>query len=277
MTATPERSDGKDQDLQQLIGNIVYQRTPESLSGDALALYQHIQLQVQLTPAEEEEDYHQAIAIRNQFLRDNHISLGSLQGWQYFVAASCRTPAGRRAMLAHRQAKDIASGTAGKLHILADLIEQHYPNKILIFTNDNATVYRISQDFLIPAITHQTPVKERHQTLQHFRGKKYNILVTSHVLNEGVDVPNAKIAIILSGTGSSREYIQRLGRVLRKGTTDTKQATLYELVAKNTNEEQISQRRRSPPKPIQKQNNTPSLWQQEFRVAESSKPWREEE
>lgn len=276
LTATPERSDGKDEDLQQLIGKIVYHRTPESLSGDALALYKHIQLKIDLTPAEE-EDYHQAIAVRNQFLRDNHISLGSLQGWQYFVAASCRSPAGRRAMLAHRQSKDIASGTAGKLRILAELIEQHYPDKILIFTNDNATVYRISQDFLIPAITHQTPVKERHQTLQNFRGEKYNILVTSHVLNEGVDVPNAKIAIILSGTGSSREYIQRLGRVLRKGTADTKQAILYELVAKNTNEEQVSQRRRSPPKSTQKQNNITPLWQQEFRVAESPKSWQEEE
>lgn len=276
LTATPERSDGKDEDLQQLIGNIVYHRTPESLSGEALALYQHVQLKIDLTPAEE-EDYHQAIAVRNQFLRDNHISLGSLQGWQYFVAASCRSPAGRRAMIAHRKSKDIASGTAGKLRLLAELIEQHYPDKILIFTNDNATVYRISQDFLIPAITHQTPVKERHQTLQNFRGEKYNILVTSHVLNEGVDVPNAKIAIILSGTGSSREYIQRLGRVLRKGTADTKQAILYELVAKNTNEERVSQRRRSPQKSIQKQNNIAPLWQQEFKVAESPKSWQEEE
>lgn len=243
LTATPDRSDGKDQDLQHLIGPIVYGCSPTNLAGKALAHHEIIQLKIPLTPAEEDQ-YHQLIATRNQFLQKNNIHLGSLKGWQNFIAASCRSSAGRRAMLAHRQAKDIAAGTAGKLRTLAQLIQRHYPAKILIFTNDNATVYRISQEFLMPAITHQTPVKERHQILEKFRHETYQVLVTSHVLNEGVDVPNAQVAIILSGSGSSREYVQRLGRILRKGKTATKLALLYELVAENTNEEQLSQRRR---------------------------------
>ncbi len=272
LTATPERSDGKDQDLDWLIGKIVYGQTPDQLSGKALAKFQNIQISIELTELEQKA-YEQAIATRNQFLRDNHISLGSLQGWQYFVAASYRSPEGRRAMLAHRQSKDIAAGTTGKLRTLSELIQKHYPDKILIFTNDNATVYRISQDFLIPALTHQTPVKERHQILENFRHGQYHVLVTSHVLNEGVDVPAAKVAIILSGTGSSREYIQRLGRILRKGNSQNKLAILYELVAKNTNEEHTSQRRRSPSqrstKPIKK--ITPVDFSN--RAAETKKPW----
>jgi superfamily II DNA or RNA helicase len=143
-------------------------------------------------------------------------------------------------MLAHREAKEIALGTDGKLRILTDLLAQHYPERILIFTNDNATVYRISQDLLIPAITHQTPVKERHDILTRFREGEYKSLVASHVLNEGVDVPDARVAIILSGTGSEREYIQRLGRVLRRGTDNNKQAILYEVVAEDTSEEGTS-------------------------------------
>ena len=71
--------------------------------------------------------------------------------------------------------------------------------------------YRVSQDFLLPAITHQTKVKERHDTLSKFRSGEYPVLVTSKVLNEGVDVPEAKVAVVLSGTGSSREYVQRFG------------------------------------------------------------------
>ena len=67
--------------------------------------------------------------------------------------------------------------------------------------------------------------------------------MASHVLNEGVDVPDARVAIILSGTGSSREYIQRLGRVLRKGSEGHKLALLYEVVAEDTSEEGTSQRR----------------------------------
>lgn len=147
-------------------------------------------------------------------------------------------------MLAHREAKEIALGTDGKLRILANLISEHYPERTLIFTADNATVYRISQEFLIPAITHQTPVKERHEILMRFREGEYKSLVASHVLNEGVDVPAASVAIILSGTGSAREYIQRLGRVLRKGKGKDKIARLYEVVAEDTSEEGTSARRR---------------------------------
>ena len=147
-------------------------------------------------------------------------------------------------MLAHREAKDIAAGTEGKFRVLADLISQHYPKRLLIFTNDNATVYRLSQEFLIPAITYQTPVKERHDILARFREGEYKVLAASHVLNEGVDVPDAEVAVILSGTGSAREYVQRLGRILRRGKQPDKFAILYEVVAENTSEERVSQRRR---------------------------------
>ena len=61
---------------------------------------------------------------------------------------------------------------------------------------------------------------------------------------KGVDVPAASVAIILSGTGSTREYIQRLGRILRKGNVENKQAILYEVVAEDTSEEGTSARRR---------------------------------
>ena len=167
-----------------------------------------------------------------------------MEGWQQFVMASAKSQGGRRAMLAHREAKEIALCTEGKLRVLTELLAQHYPERILIFTNDNATVYRISLELLIPAITHQTPVKERHDILTRFREGEYKTLVASHVLNEGVDVPDARVGIILSGTGSGREYIQRLGRVLRKGTEENKIAILYEVVAEDTSEERTSERRR---------------------------------
>ncbi len=243
LTATVERSDGNHKDLDTLIGNIVYRKTPEQLSGNTLADRKIVQIMVKLSP-QEREKYDRAIEVRNNFLKKSNISLGSLKGWQLFIQASARSEAGRRAMLAHREAKEIAHGTDGKLRVLTELIGEHYPEPILIFTNDNATVYRISQDFLIPAITHQTPVKERHQILTKFKTGQYKAIVASHVLNEGVDVPDAKVAIILSGTGSAREYVQRLGRVLRKGNQKNKLAFLYEVIAENTSEERTSQRRK---------------------------------
>ncbi|MGK7888010.1 MAG: DEAD/DEAH box helicase family protein [Leptolyngbyaceae cyanobacterium] len=246
LTATPDRSDGRHTDLDHLLGPVVYHRTPEELAGQALADHRVEQIKVKLSQ-EERDRYDRLIQTRNAFLQEANIWLGSLKGWQQFVKASATSKAGRRAMLAHREAKAIALGTAGKLNVLADLLSQHYPAQTLIFTNDNATVYRISQDFLIPAITHQTPVKERHAILQAFREGEYRVLVASHVLNEGVDVPAATIAILLSGTGSTREYIQRLGRVLRRGDGN-KQAILYEVVAEETAEEGVSKRRRRAPK-----------------------------
>lgn len=243
LTATPERTDGKHADLNALIGSEVYRKTAEELAGKALAQHEVVQVKVKLSQ-QERDRYKELIQLRNDFLRSAKISLGSLQGWQQFVQVSARSQAGRRAMLAHREAKEIALGTDGKLRILANLLAEHYPERTLIFTADNATVYRISEEFLIPAITHQTPVKERHEILTRFREGEYKTLVASHVLNEGVDVPAASIAIILSGTGSAREYIQRLGRVLRKGKDKDKLALLYEVVAEDTSEEGTSARRR---------------------------------
>ena len=274
LTATPDRTDGRHQDLDILIGKVVYQQTPDALSGQALAKHKVVQIKVKLSQ-QERENYDRAIKTRNDFLRQSNISLGSLKGWQLFVQASARSQAGRRAMLSHREAKEISSGTDGKLRVLVDLIAQHYPEPILIFTNDNATVYRISQEFLIPAITYQTPVKERHDILTRFREGEYKTLVASHVLNEGVDVPDARIAIILSGTGSTREYVQRLGRVLRKGTTENKLAVLYEVVAEDTSEERTSERRRGIRGTQQpQQREKPKLKHQQLEIISTPSPYK---
>ncbi|MEM9003987.1 MAG: DEAD/DEAH box helicase family protein [Cyanobacteria bacterium P01_F01_bin.86] len=243
LTATPDRTDGRHADLNHLLGPVVYQKQPQDLAGTTLASYEIVQIKVALTEAEQQR-YQALIQRRNQFLQDANIWLGSLEGWQRFVQASAQSQAGRRAMLAHRESKTIALGTEGKLRILSELLTEHYPDRCLVFTADNATVYRISQDFLIPAITHQTPVKERHAILERFRTGEYPTLVVSQVLNEGIDVPDARIAILLSGTGSTREYIQRLGRILRRGSGQ-KQAILYEVIAEETTEEGIARRRRS--------------------------------
>jgi len=97
LTATPERSDGSHRDLEGLIGSVVYRKTPEELSGQALAQHRVVQLKVKLSP-QERERYDRAIATRNDFLRHSRISLSSLDGWQLFVKASARSTEGRRAM-----------------------------------------------------------------------------------------------------------------------------------------------------------------------------------
>jgi superfamily II DNA or RNA helicase len=189
LTATPERSDGTHTDLQALIGPEVYRTSVAALAGTVLAPHRVVRLTVRLSPRERER-YEALLATRNRFVPSCGIRLGSVAGWQAFVRASARSRAGRRAMLAHREART------------------------LIFTEDTAMVYRISRAFLLPAITHYTPVKERHEILHRLRSGDYPVMVTSRVLNEGVDVPEASLAVVLSGTGSRREYVQRLGRIV---------------------------------------------------------------
>lgn len=241
LTATPERSDGRHEDLRQLIGPIVYRKSPEQLAGNALSDHEIRQIKVSLS-AKERSDYDACIRQRNAFLQKQNIFLGSLQGWQSFVVASARSSEGRAAMLAHRHARKLAFATEAKVRVLHELLAKHKDDRILIFTDDNATVYQVSQSLLIPAITHQSKVKERHSILTKFREGSYPRIVTSRVLNEGVDVPEANIAVVLSGTGSTREHVQRLGRILRRA--EGKLAILYEVIAENTAEEHVSQRRR---------------------------------
>ena len=242
LTATPERSDGRHQDLLTLIGPLVFRREIADLAGDTLARHRVVRIGVDLSKSER-ACYDDLTERRNAFLRSKGIHLGSLEGWHQFVRESVRSRAGRAAMLAHREARRIAFGTDAKLRVLKDLLLQHRADRVLIFTDDNATAYRVSHELLIPAITHQTKVKERHEVLSAFREGRYPRIVTSRVLNEGVDVPDANIAIVLSGTGSAREYIQRLGRILRRG--EGKLVSLYELVAEKTGEEGVLKRRRA--------------------------------
>lgn len=240
LTATPERTDEGDLLLDDLVGKIVYRLEAQELAGEYLADYTLEKIEVELTEAERAE-YNREREIFRNFLRAKNISFGAPDGWKNFVMLSARSEDGRRAMKAFRNSKKIALGTDDKLRVLQDLLIRHRHDKVLIFTAENEMVYRISQDFLIPAITHETNVKERKFWLDAFNSGDVLALATSKVLNEGVNIPDASVAVILSGSGSSREHIQRLGRILRK--KDGKQAILYEVVARNTAEERISQRR----------------------------------
>ncbi|MGZ6389236.1 MAG: helicase-related protein, partial [Ktedonobacterales bacterium] len=130
-----------------------------------------------------------------------------------------------------------------KLATLEELFARHRDERVLVFSDYNTLVDEVSKRFCIPQITHKTPAEERRLILERFRSGRYSKLVTGRVLNEGVDIPDCSVAIIVSGNSTRREYIQRLGRVLRPKET---RATLYELVTEDTTEERIADRRRSP-------------------------------
>ncbi|GIW89212.1 MAG: helicase [Isosphaeraceae bacterium] len=241
LTATPERSDNAHMMLDQLIGPIVYRREIHQLAGRFLADYTVETLYVNLSE-DERLRYERNREIYRNFLRDNAIDLSQPDAWARFLALAFRSPEGRIAYQAYRDQRTLALAAPAKLALLGRLLDMHRGDRVLIFTHDNATVYEIARRFLVPVITHQTKAKERRDVLQKFNSGAYPIVATSRVLNEGVNVPEANIAIILSGTGSVREHVQRLGRILRK--KGNKQAILYEVVTRGTVEEFTSIRRR---------------------------------
>jgi superfamily II DNA or RNA helicase len=236
---------GKDKEtigmLEELVGPVVYERGVEELAGKHLSEYTVQTINVPLTP-DERLSYDRQFAIYKGFLQRRGIRIRSARDYLLFVRRSGRDPEARRALMARNTAMDIALNSRSKEEYLRNLLAASPNEKVLIFTRHNKLVYRISRTLLIPAITHQTIKEEREEILDRFRRGVYKRIVTSQVLDEGIDVPDASLAVILSGTGSSREFVQRLGRVLRK--KEGKQAKLYELVSFGTAETRMSRRRK---------------------------------
>jgi superfamily II DNA or RNA helicase len=243
LTATPERTDGGEHLLSDLVGPLVYRKEIKELAGEHLASYEVVPVLVALSP-EERARYEAARARFRGYLDARGIRLGGPNGWRRFLLESSRDPEGREAFAAWREQRRIALATPRKLEVLDAILARHggAGDRVLVFTDENEAAYEVSSRFLVPAITHQTKPRERRAFLEGFASGRFPVLATSRVLNEGVDVPDASVAVVLSGSATVREHVQRLGRILRP--KPGKLALLYEVVAQGTGEENASARRR---------------------------------
>lgn len=241
LTATPERTDGQEEELYDLLGPLCYRGEIADLEGTYLAPYRLEQIPVVLDP-DERDAYDNAYAQYRDFVRASGVNLSQPNGWSQFVQVCYRSQEGRAAYAAYRMQKRLARASRAKLRMIWQLLRQHRHDQILLFTDDNATAYAIGETFFLPVITHHTGSSERKRLLDGFRAGTLPFLVNSHVLNEGVDVPNVAVGIIVSGSGSVRAHVQRLGRILRPQAG--KQAILYELVSEGTAETFTSEKRR---------------------------------
>jgi superfamily II DNA or RNA helicase len=242
LSATPERSDMTHTDLDRLIGPEVYRLSPAELTeGHYLAEYQEIPIEIALS-SEDEARYVEQRGIYRAFLQLRRIVISSPEEFQQkIIFLSARDPEARKAMLAWREARNIALNAPAKYAEIERLLGLHAGDQVILFSEYNQVVEEISRRFCMPCITYKTPAEERRTILDRFRTGQYTKLVTGRVLNEGVDVPDCRVAIIVSGNSTKREYIQRLGRILRPKVG---RALLYELITGNTTEEEIAKRRK---------------------------------
>ena len=242
LSATPELPEERAQVLDDLLGPTVCNIHIDELEGKVLSNYIIHTVPVELDEAEAAL-YRENRKIYTGFLRANQITFRTQSDWGRFLGLCARMPHGRDVFRAFLTQKRIAQGGEAKIRKVWEIISQHPDEQIIIFTADNHTAYEIGRRFALPVITHRTKPGERKEFLKLYREKVYRVIVTSKVLNEGVDVPAVALGIILSGSGSVREHVQRLGRILRPAP-GKKQAELYELVSAGTSEENISIRRR---------------------------------
>jgi superfamily II DNA or RNA helicase len=242
LTATFERPDGAHETIATLVGDVVYRRDVDDLAGDHLAAYDVKRLEIPLSPAEREA-YEDAQGTFTDYLATSTVTFRSASDFQELVKRSGNDPRAREALLAKQEARRIVQESTAKVRELGRLLERHEGDRVIVFTASTDLVYDVAERYLVPAITHETGVDERREILDRFRRGVYSRVVAANVLDEGVDVPDANVAVIIAGSGSEREFTQRLGRILRP-TDDGSRAVLYELVSADTAEERVANRRR---------------------------------
>jgi superfamily II DNA or RNA helicase len=196
---------------------------------------------VDLLP-EERIRYDALMAEYRAYLQAHRHQLGRPEGvYTELIRRSGSDPGARSALRAHQRARMIALNADAKVRSVAELLQRHRDDKVIVFSEYNAMVDILAERLLLPAITYRTHPAERRHVLDAFRAGAYSKIVTGRVLNEGVDVPDANVAIVVSGSAATREYIQRLGRVLRP---KAERARLYELVTRKTIEGRTARKRR---------------------------------
>jgi superfamily II DNA or RNA helicase len=130
-----------------------------------------------------------------------------------------------------------------KQRTLRELLERHRGSRVLVFTPDNETAYTLARAELVMPLTCDIKQREREEVLKAFQLGDLRVLVSSRVLNEGLDVPEADVGIVVGGSLGQREHVQRVGRLLRP--RPGKRAVVYELVMANTSEQRAAERRGS--------------------------------
>jgi superfamily II DNA or RNA helicase len=240
LTATPISEPEAAHRIATLIGRPVYELTISDLAGTFLASFEIVTVPVDLTREERRRYDDLTLVYQSAF----ELFRGSVPDgtWRDFAVAATRSREGRIALHAWRDAKRLLSGCMEKRMAVGDLLKRHRDARVLIFVADNAAAYAISREHLVMPLTCDIGRVERAEALEAFRRGELRALVSARVLNEGLDVPEADVAIIVGGTFGAREHAQRVGRLLRP--VPGKKAIVYELVAHATTEVMQAIRRR---------------------------------
>jgi len=240
LTATPERSDGLHTDLDRLIGPVACEIPISAARGQTLADYEVVRIPVHLSAEEQARYEHLSREVRQYMIERRKTD--PQFSWEDLCGETATTAEARQVLKAYFAKKAIEDRAEDKLRVLEDLFRLHGGEPCIVFAGSNVMARDVSRRFLIPCLLSHCGKKERLEILEGLQDGSYPALVANRVLDEGVDLPEVKVAVVIGGSGSTRQAKQRLGRVLRK--SGNAQAVLYEIVTAGTNEERRSRRRR---------------------------------
>ena len=215
LSATPERVDGNEHLIFMTAGDIVYKISYiELMKAGFLAPIRHHLIYVELSDDEKRRMRGEILIARSEEER-------RLVERKYALKAKA------------------------KVDKVLELLREVGDRKVLIFTEyvDQAEeIYEKArkEGYRVELLVGRT--RNRARIFDRFRKGEINIIVTTRVLDEGIDVPDADVAIIVSGSGSRRQMAQRVGRVIRGG--QNKIADIYEIITRGTVEERLSRIRR---------------------------------
>nr|WP_287069653.1 DEAD/DEAH box helicase family protein [Pyrobaculum sp.] len=240
LTATPERADYLHVDLDWLVGPVVYRISAADIKGVWTADYEIEVIRVQLKEFEKKL-YKELEAIYRGYIRKKGLRFRSPADFEKLVALAGRDPEAKRALEAWHKMRRLLFETEAKVDAVGELLAKHRNSKILIFTEYTSLARTVSERYLIPLVTHDIYPQEREQIMAMFRRGELKALVTGKVLDEGVDVPDVDVVIILGGTSSTRQFVQRMGRALR---LKPHKAKIYEVITAGTREVDAARRRK---------------------------------
>lgn len=237
LSATIEREDGRHEELFPLLGGIVYKTSPGELTRMGyLAPYIVRRVKVDLLP-EEKRKYE---TLRRQY---NMLARG-LPFNQLVEKARKGDPEAIQAVRINTEMRKLVQNSEAKLKAVEKIVRDELArgSKIIVFTQLRSQAEEIARRVGGLLLHGGLDKKTRKAVLERFRNAKSGVLVVTTVGDEGLDIPDANVGIIASGTGNPRQFIQRLGRLLRP--KEGKEARLYEIIVAGTSEEYQSRKRR---------------------------------
>ncbi|MEM1930963.1 MAG: DEAD/DEAH box helicase [Sulfolobales archaeon] len=235
LSATPYREDGKHVELFPLMGGVVYYKLPAELAeAGYLAQYEIITVRVGLKPDE-----------RRKYLELKRMYRDLVNGARFEDVLEAARRGDRRAIEALKlvaEMRKIVQMSDSKVEKVKEIVEKEKGAKIIIFAHYVDLARRIAEEVGGYLLTGDTEGPKREEILRSFREKQEGVLVVTTVGDEGLNIPDATVGILVAGTSSPRQFVQRLGRLLRP--SPGKVARLYEIITKGTAEELHAKKRK---------------------------------